>query len=347
LYRPQPASLGPYEFGEMGIDLSDAFLADGETATCETWGQVEAVSRSSSNSGISSLGDLLGPGQLSNCGDLVINKVTAPSPDPSGASFDFTVTGPSSQPTDAISLPDKISLKNGESSGLLSVGPGTTYSIVETMPPGWQLSDASCTNGVASTGTPSDTGLTNIAVDTGQVVTCTFTNTASTGALQIVKTSTGSPAIPLGGATFSITCPGSYSKQVTTGGDGTTCVDQLEFGEYQVQEIAPPPNYAVADTTPKDITINLQADCTTSTADVRQVGFADAQSGAISVSKTEQVRVCPSQVRSSRSPVRTATCEPKRLTRAESRASINSSSAPTACRKQRHRRGMCWTPLVR
>jgi hypothetical protein len=122
---PQPTSLGQYEFGEMGIDLSAAFLAEGETATCETWGQVEAVSRSSGNSGISSLGDLLGPGQLriSNCGDLVINKVTAPSPDPSGASFDFTVAGPSSQPTDAIGLPAKISLKNGESSGRPSVGP--------------------------------------------------------------------------------------------------------------------------------------------------------------------------------------------------------------------------------
>jgi hypothetical protein len=44
----------------------------------------------------------------------------------------------------------------------------------------------------------------------------------------------------LAAAVFTITGPNAFSIDVTTGPDGTACVDGLSFGTYSVHESTPP-----------------------------------------------------------------------------------------------------------
>jgi len=64
---PATETLNQSEFGEAGIDLTAANIFT--SASCTSFGQVEAVSRSSGSSGTAAMEDLVGPGTftLSNC----------------------------------------------------------------------------------------------------------------------------------------------------------------------------------------------------------------------------------------------------------------------------------------
>ncbi|MCA1719854.1 MAG: hypothetical protein LC779_01655, partial [Actinobacteria bacterium] len=66
---------------------------------------------------------------------------------------------------------------------------------------GWTLSTAVCTKaGGGATGTKSGQAVSGIAIESGQLTTCTFTNTRNTGSILIQKTDGTNP---LGGAAFS------------------------------------------------------------------------------------------------------------------------------------------------
>jgi hypothetical protein len=60
-------SLGTMEFGEAGVDLTNAGVFT--SASCTSFGQADAVSRTSGDSGTAAMEDLVGPGTftLSNC----------------------------------------------------------------------------------------------------------------------------------------------------------------------------------------------------------------------------------------------------------------------------------------
>src|SRR5204863_3412822 len=64
-------------------------------------------------------------------GKIIIKKVTNPSPDPTSASFSFTVGGGLS--------PSRFSLQNGGQQTYSNVTPGNGYSASETVPAGWDL----------------------------------------------------------------------------------------------------------------------------------------------------------------------------------------------------------------
>jgi hypothetical protein len=98
-------------------------------------------------------------------GRIVVDKVTDPSGDPQ--SFDFSLTGGPSDPTDNFSLTDAATPH--ESDPLLA---GSGYDVTETVPAGWTLDSASCDQG--------ETDVHNITVDPGQTVTCTFNNAKKT-----------------------------------------------------------------------------------------------------------------------------------------------------------------------
>jgi uncharacterized surface anchored protein len=95
----------------------------------------------------------------------------------------------------------------------------------------------------------------------GSDITCTYVNNQSLGALKVTKVSskTGNPV--LAGAKFSVTGPGNFSQELTTGADGTACVDGLVFGSYSVTETAAPPGYAIDDTTAHTVNVNLNTTC--------------------------------------------------------------------------------------
>jgi Tol biopolymer transport system component len=116
-------------------------------------------------------------GPTAPAGKIVVSKVTAPSPDPSGATFQFTEGG---------GLSGSFGLKNGETQTIADVPVGSGYSITETALPGWDQTGATCSHG-----TPA-----SIAVSPGETVTCTFTNTQR-GMAKVLKTVSGSPMTTL------------------------------------------------------------------------------------------------------------------------------------------------------
>jgi hypothetical protein len=111
-------------------------------------------------------------GPTAPAGTLVVSKVTAPSPDPSSATFQFTEGG---------GLSGGFGLRSGESQTIADVPAGSGYSITETALSGWDQTGATCSHG-----TPA-----NIAVSPGETVTCTFTN-SERGMAKVLKTVSGS-----------------------------------------------------------------------------------------------------------------------------------------------------------
>jgi hypothetical protein len=115
-------------------------------------------------------------------------------------------------------------------------------------------------------------------------------NINSCGAIKVVKTSskTGNG---LAGATFSVAGPNNFSTTLTTGSDGTACVDQLPFGSYTVTETGAPTGFVIDDPAPRTVVVDNAASCggnpyvgetssftDTPTADI-QVRFRDGGSG--------------------------------------------------------------------
>jgi hypothetical protein len=136
-----------------------------------------------------------------------VEKVTVPSPDPTGTSFPFTAS------YDA----DGFSLQDGQSNDSGDLNPGT-YSVAETpVPANWALTSATCSDG-------SDPASINLGPD--EIVTCTFTNTLQTGAIQVHKTAKHAAApggvIDQAGVTFTVA-----GQTVVTDANGLACVDGL------------------------------------------------------------------------------------------------------------------------
>jgi hypothetical protein len=103
-------------------------------------------------------------------GKIVIEKVTDPRPDPTNTSFAFAAGGGLS--------PTTFSLKDDESQTFDNLLPGSGYSVTETVPSGWDLTSATCSD---------DSPVDNINVSPGETVICTFTNKATAPTLTVIK----------------------------------------------------------------------------------------------------------------------------------------------------------------
>jgi len=253
-----PRSLAALTFGETAINLTSAGIFP--AGTCVAFGSTFLKSRASASFG-SEVKDFVAPVpvNISNCGEVIIVKNT----DPRGISQDFsfqsTVTGTIKGTTTAC--PANYSLNDGASStNTLDCAdvPVGGYTASETEPSAsYVLESLTCSpGGTQDGGNPLQADIT---VTAGATVTCTFVNKLQQGAIKISKTSIKGPA--LGGATFLITGPGSYANSVTTGSDGTVCVDHLVFGAYSVQETAAPPGYSVDDSSAHNVTVSTNATC--------------------------------------------------------------------------------------
>lgn len=146
----------------------------------------------------------LSPGEVVTCtftntrlGQIVVDKVTQPAGNTT--SFAFTATNLS---------PTTFSLTDAATPQLFAnVLPGSGYAITETVPTNWTLSSVNCIDG-----SPWD----NIDVSPGEVITCTFTNTADPGSLIIEKVTD-----PAGDAqifNFNSNIPGNNTFTLSTGG---------------------------------------------------------------------------------------------------------------------------------
>jgi hypothetical protein len=304
-------------FGEAGVNLTGANLFP--QGTCFHLGSAYLKSRSSGSSFTSEIKDFIAPipVNISNCGEVIIKKHTSPR----GVNKDFSytssisgssltagslsgVTGaPCREAATGYTNPYTLN-DNGNSTGD-STGntddcanvPVGSYTVTEgANPTGFTFTDLSCT--ASGTGTSvlpasgSSTKTASITLAADGLVTCTYTNTQQLGAIKITKTSSKGTNPGLAGAKFSITGPNSYSTSVTSGSDGTICVDSLPFGTYSVTETDPPTGYSIDDSTAHDVAVNTNSTCgdgneaTFAATDTPlsniQVNFKDGGSGATS-----------------------------------------------------------------
>jgi hypothetical protein len=243
------------QFGEAGINLTCAGIV--QSGACESFGSGYVKSRSST-AFTSEIKDFIAPVALhfSNCGKLTIIKHT--NPRGLDQSFGYTSTGGLSPST--FSLNDTGN-STGDSAGNtqvfdnLSAG---TYTVTEDADPtGFAFNHVSC---VGTGGSTSGRTATAVIVG-GSDITCTYTNDQQLGAIQVTKESTKNGNPPLANATFSVTGPGNFSQTLTTGVDGTACVEGLTFGDYTVTETGAPSGYNLDDTSAHTVTVNVNTDC--------------------------------------------------------------------------------------
>jgi hypothetical protein len=92
-------------------------------------------------------------------GEIIVQKAVLDG----SQTFQFTFN------TTGFTLADNT-LAHGQSSSSGEVAPGDGYAVSETLPPGWTMVSAVCDDG---------SPVTNIDVEAGETVTCTFTNTVT------------------------------------------------------------------------------------------------------------------------------------------------------------------------
>jgi hypothetical protein len=248
-------SLGIIEFGEAGVNLTEAGIFDENV--CLGFGKAYAVSRSSGNSAQAQMKDLVGPGEvnIANCGTVIIRKVTDPSPDSTDTEFDYTTTGGLS--------PSSFMLKNGENRNFGTGVFAGAYSVTEAAETGWDFTSLDCSASSISNGTTIDTSAAptvsfNLkALDT---VDCTYTNTARSS-LSVTKAVVSACQADATDFTIFIdSTPDTYDDS-STGGDGTTVSNgALPPGTYGVGENDPGSGYASS--------IGGDADCSDGSVDL-------------------------------------------------------------------------------
>jgi hypothetical protein len=251
-----PAVIRPaQQFGEASINLTCAGIVP--SGACESFGSAYVKSRSST-SFTSEIKDFIAPVSVSfsNCGKLTIIKHT----DPGGLDQDFSYTTTGGLSPSTFTLNDA-----GTNTQVYSSLAAGTYTVTEGADPtGFAFESLSCTGAGGSS-----SGETATAVIVGgSDITCTYINQQQLGAIQVLKESTKNGNPPLAGATFSVTGPGGFSTTLTTGTDGTDCVDGLVFGDYTVTETAAPDGYSINDTTGHTVTVNVNTDCSGTPQDI-------------------------------------------------------------------------------
>jgi hypothetical protein len=269
---PTSETLGISEFGEAGADLTAAGIFS--PGVCAAFGQVEGVSRSSGNSGQAAMEDLVGPGQinLTNCGEVKIIKHTNPRGVNQNFSYTSTLAGSQISCT-TDTTPASFTLNdNGNTTGDSTANtedctnvPIGSYTVTEGADPnGFVFGSLSCTATGSGSGSQDGTVAkqANITIAAGlDTVTCTYVNNQQLGAIKITKTSIKGTA--LAGATFSIKSGGTAisGSPFTTDANGEICVDNLNFGDYSVQETAAPAGYNIDDSTAHTVTVDNNAKC--------------------------------------------------------------------------------------
>jgi hypothetical protein len=167
-----PRTLTAGLFGEAAINLTAAGVFP--AGTCTAFGSTFLKSRSSS-SFPAEIKDFIAPQQvnISNCGKVIIHKVTVPT---GGTGFPFT-SNVSTNPADASNL--SFSLDDGGTKTMTNVLAGS-YNVTETVASigNYTLTNIDCSAGdVTPTSTSTATGATVFTIAAEQTLECTYTNT--------------------------------------------------------------------------------------------------------------------------------------------------------------------------
>src|SRR5215831_420867 len=264
-----PVSRPAHQFGEASINLVCAGAE--QKNACQPFASAYVKSRSST-SFTSEIKDFIAPVAITgnNCGKLTIIKHT----DPAGLDQDFSYSTSGGLSPASFTLNDGAGKTNTQVYDSLQPG---TYTVTEGADPaGFKFESLSCSGAGGSS-----SGETATAVIVGgSDITCTYINQQQLGAIKVLKSSTKGQA--LAGAVFSIA-----GQSVTTGADGTACVDHLAFGSYDVKEVSAPAGYSVNDTTTHSVTVNVNQDCSGISA-AQALSFDDTPLTDLSVESKSQ-----------------------------------------------------------
>jgi hypothetical protein len=287
-------TLGTSEFGEAGIDLTNAGVFT--AGTCASFGKAYGVSRTSGNSGTAQMKDLVGPGNfnLTNCGEIKIIKRT----NPRGLNQDFSYTsniagGQLSCTGD--STPASFTLNdNGNSTSDSAANtedctnvPVGSYTVTEGADPAnFVFESLTCTSSGTGTSATTSGKVASITLAGSGLVTCVYVNKQQLGAIKVTKTrkhaADGSGDHPQSGVSFTVN---GVTKQ--TDANGVACFDGLGFGSYTVHETVPP-GYHV-DGNDKSVTVDNAAGCADATYVGESVSFHNTPLTDLSVSVNSQV----------------------------------------------------------
>ena len=246
--------LDPYTFGEASVDLDSVF----DSTKCTSFGSAYLKSRSS-DSFTAALKDFIAPQtvNITNCGTVIIRKES----NPLGAteSFNFTHSIPTDPPGG-----NAFSLAASEHLTIEHVLAGGSYWVAEDDPSalGFELTDIDCSAGVPVTEASVANRKITFDVGVGEIVDCTFTNTAL-GTIVVEK-----QTLPDGDLE-----PFVFTGHVAGGiGDGgQLMVEGLRPGVYTSTELVPlgwdltditfddPTNDSSGDTGTKTATFNVEA----------------------------------------------------------------------------------------
>jgi hypothetical protein len=195
----QASDSGPLTPGS-GYSVSEEAAAgwDQTSATCSDGSPVTNID--------------LAPGETVTCtfrnrqrGRIVVTEATQPSPDPTATSFSFAAGGGLD--------PASFALGDGQSHAFDNVVPQAGYSVAQTVPAGWSLTGATCSDG---------SPVTSIDVAPGETVTCAFTDSRAEATGTIVVRKRTNPSPDGTGASFSFTSGGGLSPSSFALQDGGT-----------------------------------------------------------------------------------------------------------------------------
>ena len=238
-------------YGDLDADLSDGQTdnsGDLDPGTYSAWENVPAgwdftSAICSDGSPVNAIS--LQAGETVTCvftntkrGHIIVDKVTDPAEDPQSFSFTTTGAGYSGFSLTDVAAPDNQEVASG------------AYSVVETVPAGWDLTSATCDQGE----TPA-----SLDVGPGETVTCSFTNT-KLGKITIVK-----DADPNDCKDFSFAGTNGLGNFVLDDDTGLTecIVDPTNQPQSKMFEnLAVNTSYTVTETVPNFWTLTSPVTCT-------------------------------------------------------------------------------------
>ena len=160
-----------------------------------------------------------------------------------------------------------------DSDTFANLSPGT-YDVAETVPAGWNLDSATCSDGSS----PASIGLS-----AGETVTCTFTNVRERGAIVVTKTrkhaASGPGDHPHPGVDFTVN-----GQTKATDSNGQACFDGLLLGSYNVTESLPA-GYSADGPLTKSVQVSVESTCANGAA----VSFGNTPLTDVTVSVNSQV----------------------------------------------------------
>ncbi|MHB8674707.1 MAG: prealbumin-like fold domain-containing protein, partial [Candidatus Limnocylindrales bacterium] len=162
--------------------------------------------------------------------------------------FDVRNTDSASIPVQNVTVDTSKGVNGTATSAPITGIVSGNYNISENIPTGWTLESAVCTKSGAAVGVQTSNGLSGIVINTGDQITCTFTNKKQ-ASITVGKTAEGGESNGQAAFTFSATnssqrgsnsCTVNIDFDINGNGKGSCVIDGLASGiPWTINETSP------------------------------------------------------------------------------------------------------------